>query len=111
MNDLLKRYDEIELEILNLKTEQEEIKDALKRHVADHGEVSGYGWKATIKAGRKSTDHQAAVIDADVPVELLDKHTKVKPVTAWAKITKEAGLDLSEYTTQGEPSFVIQVLK
>ena len=106
-NTLLKRYDEIEREILELREEQKEIGDALERHVSDHGDLNAYGWIAEMKRGRSSINHEKAALDADVTRDVIEEHTTRKPTTKWAVITKQMKIDTDPYKTEGEMKFSI----
>jgi DnaJ-domain-containing protein 1 len=107
--ELLKRYSEIEAEIESLRLEQREITDSLERHVHDNGELSAHGYRAYMKLGRKSTRHQDAAKNA--PAELVEKYSVTKTTVSWAKITKEMGIDLTEFTSISNPIFDIKKVK
>ena len=109
MQEKLLHYKELQAQIAQLQAEAEAITDELKAHVADFGEVAGYGVRAYMKAGRKSTDHEAAAKDHDVPAEVVEKHTVIKSTVSWAKVTKELKIDTAPYTKEGAPTFVIEL--
>jgi len=121
MSEMLDRYNEIQEMIAFLQAEVADIESALRVQVEETGTVAGYGWIAQLKPGRKSTDHEAAVRDAveftnfnalhDMAHKLREaqeRHTTTKVTTAWAQITKAAGLDVELYTTQAPPVFVVE---
>ena len=97
-----------------------DIDAQLEAYVKEYGEISAGGVRARMKPGRKSVDHKAAVYDTmeaadlkmyDVLQILIDKHTTIKTSIAWAKVTKEVGIDTSNYVTESPPSFVVEVVK
>ncbi len=118
---MLNRYDEIQKQIEALQAEARVIETTLREQVAESGTVSGFGWVARIKPGRKSTDHEAAVkatfemysehemhASAMNLYDLKEKYTTTKVTVAWAQITKAAKLDTAPFTTESEPVFVIE---
>lgn len=109
--DLLKQLSDLDAQIADLTTQRAEITSQLKQATKENGPMQGYGYMATWKPGRKSTNHEAAATAANVSPEIVLKHTKVKETVAWAKVTKEAGVDVAPFTTQGEPFFVVEVEK
>ena len=124
MSEMLDRYNDIQAAIATLQAEAAGIEAALREQVEASGTVAGHGWIAHMKRGRKSTDHEAAVKAA---FETYDEHqmhmaamtlhdlkhtyTTTKVTTAWAQVTKAAGLDLEPYTTQAPPVFVVEPVK
>ena len=124
MSIALDRYNDIQEMIAFLQAEAADIEAALREQVEETGTVAGYGWIATMKPGRKSTDHEAAVKAAfeeytehgyhslgDKLREAQERHTTTKVTVAWAQVTKAAALDLEPHTTQGKPVFVVERLK
>jgi len=122
--EMIDRYAEIQGLVAFLQAEAAEIEAALRVQVEATGPVAGYGWIAQLKPGRKSTDHEAAVRDAvefanfnalhDMAHKLREaqeRHTTTKVTTAWAQVTKAAGLDVEPYTTQAPPVFVVERVK
>ena len=121
---MLDRYAEIQKQLDILEAEARAIEDALRKQVEETGTVAGHGWIAHIKPGRKSTDHEAAVKAAFLTYDehqmhmaamtlhdLKHTYTTTKVTTAWAQVTKAAGLDLEPYTTQAPPVFVVEPVK
>ena len=124
MSEILDRYNDIQEMIAFLQAEAAEIESALRVQVEETGTVAGHGWIAQLKPGRKSTDHEAAVKaafadcdehgwhnTANTLRELQGRHTTTKVTTAWAQVTKAAGLDVEPYTTQAPPVFVVERVK
>lgn len=121
MNDLLKQYAELSSKQLEIAAELAAIVDQIRAEVtATKAPIAAHGFIAYYKPGRKSTDHEAAVkaildgaaIDVEYGVnQLIKKYSTTKTTTAWAKVTKEAGIDTTDFTTEGEPQFTIEVLK
>lgn len=120
---MLDRYNEIMQQIAALTEEANEIKAAVRAQVEESGEMAGHGWRAYFKPGRNSTDHEAAVKAWQAEIdehgmhglalklkEVVEKHTTVKTSDAWAKVTKDAKIDTSDFTTQSEPAFVIEAM-
>lgn len=113
MSDLLKQYNELQLQLMDINAQLADITAAIRAEVDEQGMVAGHGVKAYYKPGRRSTDHEAAVKETpptDDILALIEKHSTTKTTTAWAKVTKEAGIDVTTFTTEGEPTFVIEVL-
>lgn len=108
LQSALKRYAQLKMEMLEIQDELRIIEESLKKEVGESDQISAFGFKAQWKPGRKRTDHLAAARDAKVPAKLIHKHTTMRPSISWAKITKEAGIDLDEYTDQSPPTFVIE---
>lgn len=137
MSELLARYNDIQQAIAALQAEADEIENALCKQVEETGTIAGYGWIATMKPGRKATDHEAAAVGQIVPdlfEALWEKHTVatvktpltthsleslieifgddlVGTSTAWAKITKDGKCNLERHTTQAPPVFVVERVK
>jgi len=124
MSEMLDRYNDIQEMIVFLQAEAVEIEAALRVQVEETGTVAGHGWIATMKPGRKSTDHEAAVKAAFLTYDehqmhmaamtlhdLKHTYTTTKVTTAWAQVTKAAGLDVEPYTTQAAPVFVVERIK
>ena len=124
MSEMLDRYNDIQQTIATLQAEAADIEAALRVQVEETGTVAGYGWIAQMKPGRKSTDHEKAVKSAAAHAylnnlhdmarklrEAQERHTTTKVTTAWAQVTKAAGLDLEPYTTQAPPVFVVERIK
>lgn len=108
---MLDRYAQLKNELAEIQNEIAEIEAALKAQVEDSGEVAGFGYRAYMKPGRKTVKHEAAAKAGGVWPELVEKYSTTKTTVKWAAITKELGLNLSEYTTVGKPSFVIESIK
>lgn len=104
----LKRYAQLKMELLEIQDELRIIEASLQNEIGEFDQISAFGFKAQWKPGRKRTDHQAAAIDNKVPNSLIKKYTTTRESIAWAKITKEAGISLDEYTDQSPPVFVIE---
>ena len=109
--ELLNEYAQAVQEMNALKARVADIESKLKEHVGANGPVQAYGYAAKFKAGRKSTDHEAAATAANVAPELIEKHSTVKITVAWAQVTKAAKIDTTSYTTEGAPSFVVEAVK
>ena len=119
--NLLEQRGQLDLQIMQLRDKLADIDAQLETYVREHGEVSGGGLRARMKPGRKSINHEGAwraeydaVFDDESKAalsEIAEKHTTVKTSVAWAKVTKEAGIDTSGYVTQSAPSFVVEVVK
>lgn len=109
MNNL-ELYAQQQAIIDNASEEMERLAALIRAEVEKSGEQNGFGLVAKFKPGRKKTDHKMAALAADAGDELIKKHTTIKTTssTAWAKVTKELGCDVATFTTQEEPSFVIQ---
>lgn len=106
---MLQRYAQLKNELERIQHEIAEIEDNLRQQVDKTGEIAGFGFRAYFKPGRKSTDHEAAARANGVWDDLIEKHSRAKVTISWAKITKEMGIvSLDEYTTQGEPVFVVE---
>ena len=110
MKEKLARYGQLKSEMLEIESELRLIESELAEQLAAGESLEAHGFKAHWKNGRKQTDHEQAVIDAKVPAQLIEKHTTVKTTVAWAKITKEARLNLDEYTSYGIPQFKVEVV-
>ena len=104
----LQRYAQLQSELEEIRNEIDMIEDELRKEAEQTGAITGHGYTARFKPGRKITDHQAAAIAANVPDEIVKKHTTIKESVAWAKVTKEAGCATADFTTQGDPVFVIE---
>ena len=86
----------------------------LEKTIAPGESASFAGYQCHWAPGRKSTDHEAAAKAAQVPDAVIEAHTTVKTTVAWAKVTKAAKVSkavLGQFTTEGEPSFVVQPVK
>jgi len=107
---ILDEYSKLAGSIKAAQDRMKEIEAELKAEVTETGsKVSSHGYTARMKPGRKSTDHEAAAQAAGVDEEIVVKFTTTpKPRIAWAKVTKAAGVDLSEFTKQADPSFVVE---
>ena len=120
---MLNRYAQLKSELAEIQNEMAQIEAALRQQVESSGEVAEYGFRAYLKPGRKSTDHQAAV-DATMAeynrhqmhslaseaIALVEKYSTVKTTVQWAKVTKEMGLRLNEFTTESAPVFVVEAI-
>jgi hypothetical protein len=106
---MLDRYARLKSELAEIQNELEEIEAQLRLQVETSGEVAGFGFRAYMKPGRKSTNHEAAAHENGAWDSLIEKHSKTKVTVSWAKVTAEMGLkNLSEYTTEGQPAFVVE---
>ena len=105
---LLARYSQIMQQIEALRAEAAEVESQLKSFVGEVGQVEDFGYRAYFRPGRKSTDHEAAAKAANVPSVIIEKFSTVKVSVAWARVTKEAGVNTADFTTQGESEFVIE---
>ena len=108
--ELLQKLAEIDSELWSLQEQRQAVTDNLQAVVRENGPVEAHGYRAHYKAGRKSTDHEKAATENAAPEELVLKYTKTKitTTTEWAKVTKDMGVNLTPYTTQGDPSFVVE---
>lgn len=108
---MLDRYAQLKNELAEIQNELAEIEAQLRRQVEASGEMAGFGFRAYMKPGRKSTNHEAAANAHGVWPELVEKFSTTKTTVQWAKVTKEMGLkNLDEFTTEGEPSFVVEAI-
>jgi len=108
----LAEYAAIKTTVVVLKKRMAKIEDSLRPFVEKNGEVAGHGVRAYMKPGRKTTDHKQAAIDADVHPEIITLNTvQPAPRTSWANVTKQAGVDTSNYVTQAPAKFVIEAMK
>jgi len=102
--ELLERYARITDAVDALVDEAGTIASILKARHAENGDMEMYGVRV-YGAVSKRIDHQSAV---ETYVTDLDDHsvdnaiaefTTTKETTAWAKVTKELGIDLKPFTT------------
>jgi hypothetical protein len=116
MTDLLKQYAELQTQLLDLQAQIADVTAAIELEVAKSGAMQAHGVKAFYKPGRKTTDHEAAytvtlessdMTSRDELEAIAQKHTTTKVTVAWAKVTKDAGIDTAPYTTESTPTFVI----
>lgn len=109
-DDLLSRLQDCDNQIVALQARRERLIESLKETVEEVGPVEGCGYRAHYKAGRKTTNHELAATENAAPEDLVLKYTKTKitTTTEWAKVTKDMGVNLTPYTTQGEPTFVVE---
>lgn len=108
---MLDRYAQLRSELAEIQNEIAQIETALREQVEASGEVAGFGFRAYLKPGRKSTDHEAAANAHGVWPELVEKFSTVKTTVQWAKVTKEMGLKtLDEFTTESAPAFVVEAI-
>lgn len=109
-NDLLAKLAMIDDEIARQSEVRRQIVAQLETHVLAAGPVEAHGYRAHYKAGRKTTNHELAATENAAPEDLVLKYTKTKitTTTEWAKVTKDMGVNLVPYTTQGEPTFVVE---
>jgi hypothetical protein len=107
---LLDKLADCDRQLQELTEARARITEQLKTHVLAAGPVEGYGYRAHYKAGRKTTDHEKAATENAAPEDLVLKYTKTKitTTTEWAKVTKDMGINLVPYTTQGDPTFVVE---
>jgi hypothetical protein len=104
----LERYAQLKNELAEIQNELALIEQELAHKVKSNGEIVAGGWRAYMKPGRKTTDHEAAARAADVPNVVIEKYTTVKTSVEWAQVTKAAGCPTAEFTTQGDPVFVVE---
>jgi len=105
----IERYAQLAGELAEIENEMTQIEMALRTEVNSTGEVMyGGGYVAYMKHGRNSTDHEAAAKSANVPASIIQKYSTVKTIVAWAKVTKEAKVNIEPFTVQGDPVFVIE---
>lgn len=114
MKSKLARYAQLKVEMLEIQDELRLIESELKQQLNAGEMLEAHGFKAHWKSGRKSVDHENAVLSAaldgaDVG-EIVEKHTTIKKSTAWAKVTRELKLDLTNYTELGVPQFKVEVV-
>lgn len=113
MEQALKRYAQLQSELLEINNELASLRQQLQAEVGEGGAVEAFGFRAYWKPGRNTTDHEAAALAAGVAADVIEKHSTVKTTVAWAKVTKEAGVPkeiLEAHTTQGFPSFVVDAV-
>lgn len=114
MKNRLARYAQLKVEILEIQDELRLIENELKQQLNTGEMLEAHGFKAHWKSGRKSVDHENAVLSAALDGagvgEIIEKHTTIKKSTAWAKVTKELKLDLTDYTELGVPQFKIDIV-
>lgn len=108
---MLGRYAQLKKELAEIQNEIAQIENALHEMVQTTGEMAGFGFRAYMKPGRKSTDHEAAALAYGVWPDLVEKFSTTKVTVQWAKVTKEMGLkNLDEYTTESAPTFVVEAI-
>lgn len=106
---MMQRYAQLKNELAKIQNELAEIEAALKAEVLESGEIAGFGFRAYMKPGRKSINHQKAARENGAWESLIEKHSKTKVTVSWAKITQEMGIkNLDDYTNQGNPVFVVE---
>ena len=107
---LLDKLADCDRQLQELNEARARITAQLQIHVLAAGPVEAHGYRAHYKAGRKTTDHEKAATENAAPEDLVAKHTTTKTTStiAWAKVTKDMGLNLAPYTTQGEPVFAVE---
>ena len=105
----------IRLAVNLLEERQAELESGVRSLVERTGlPVQGHGVHAYMKEGRKSTDHKQAVDDYNITketkvMETIKDNTTHSTSIAWAKVTKELGIDIELYTTQAPPEFAIEI--
>ena len=113
--DLLAKYAELQIQRVALEQLIETVEAEIAAKVEKHGPMSGYGFKAHVKPGRRVIDHQAAALEAGATKEIIEAHTKTpQPRTSWAKVTAELGVPktlLEKHATYDEPKVAIDILK
>ena len=109
-DDWLAKLALIDDEIARQSEVRRQIVAQLETHVLAAGPVEAHGYRAHYKAGRKTTNHELAATENAAPEDLVLKYTKTKitTTTEWAKVTKDMGIALAPYTSQGEPTFVVE---
>ena len=109
-NILLEKLADYDRQLQELNEARERITSQLQVHVLAAGPVEGCGYRAHYKAGRKTTNHELAATENAAPEDLVLKYTKTKitTTTEWAKVTKDMGINLTPYTTQGDPVFTVE---
>jgi len=110
IDELLNEHAQINQAIRELQLRKKNIAEVLTLEVETTGApITGAGWRAYMVEGRANVNHEKAAIDAGVSFEIVKRHTVQPPLrVAWAKVTKEARLNLAEYTTRGKPSLKIE---
>lgn len=121
---MLEKYAELQIELKRIQLELAKVEEEIAAQVKEVGQISGFGYTAKMKPGRKSTDHEAAVMNkfneytmykmhslAHALLETQEKFSTRKVTVQWAKVTAEANIDVTEFTTQAEPTFVIEAVK
>lgn len=108
--NLLAKLAAVDDEISRKKATRSALLYEIEMEVLAAGPIEAHGYRAHYKAGRKSTNHEKAATENSAPEELVLKYTntKITTTTEWAKVTKDMGINLTPYTTQGEPSFVVE---
>ena len=104
---MLKRYAEIKLKITELQNELTDIESELQGDVEKSGEMSGHGYRAFMKPGRKSTDHQTAAKASGDWAHLAETYSTTKTTVRWAAVTKAMGIDLAPYTSVSPATFTV----
>lgn len=121
---MLDRYAQLKSELAEIQNEISQIEADLRDQVETSGEVAGFGFRAYMKPGRKSTDHEAAIKALfeeynqhgmhGMAVQLsrvVDKYSTTKTTVQWAKVTKDAKVkNLSEFITESAPTFVVEAI-
>ena len=108
---MLGRYAQLKNELAEIQNEIAQIEAQLRQQVETSGEVAGFGFRAYMKQGRKSTNHEDAAKANGAWDDLIEKFSTTKTTVQWAKVTKEMGLkDLDAFTTQADPVFVVEAI-
>lgn len=109
---MLKDYLTLKMEIAEKQKQLGDMLIKMQTKVNSTDEpIREWGAIAYFKNGRKATNHKQAVIDAgdEVSKDIIDEFTTHKTSTSWAKVTKKAKVDTSDYVTYGDPVFVVEM--
>ena len=107
---LLDKLADCDRQLQELNEARARITAQLQVHVLAAGPVEAHGYRAHYKAGKKGTNHEKAATENNVPPDLVAKYSTVTTTTtiAWAKVAKAMGINLTPYTVQGAPTFVVE---
>ena len=108
----LEKLATLEHNAMYINAEIAAIRTEIKESAEGGEDVTAAGYRVYWKPGSKSTEHEKAAMAANVSAEIIKKYTTIKePSIAWAKVTKEAKVDVKPFTTQGDPIFTIKAVK
>lgn len=105
---LQERREALAEQLAGIDAEIAETAEIIKVTVRENGDVFSDDYHACFKPGRKSTDHESAATWANVPAAIIEKHTTTKTTVAWAKVTKDAKVNVEPFTNEAPPVFVIE---
>ncbi len=107
IDELFKRYSELQGEILEINDELRRIEEMLKHNTGRFENLEGCGFVTGWKWGRKKYFYEEAVKNANAPQFLINQHTKTR--IDWRTIAKKLDLPLDDYLEQGPPVFSVKV--